>query len=281
MTEIFHKSFTILSESVEDSVREIDFFYPSGSLKIRGLLMIPVELHAPYPLLVFNHGGINGIYPGLKFIMLELARDEGFIVFAPSYRGEDGSDGEIEIARGEVDDVLNGLELLLEWGLVDRDRVYMVGSSHGALITLIAMARDSKGLIGKGVFGYGIADIFQWLKYLEDMGMLDDERVALESYPFNIDDADEVRLRNGLEYVDKIKAPFLIIQGEDDNLVPSEQAYILKDAADKAGIGGVKVAMIPHGGHGLLTKTETLADGTKRKSKPCEEAWRIILDFLK
>ena len=281
MADIISKPTTIISDSVIDNAREIDFLYPSGSLIIHGLLVLPVDLKNPSPLLVFNHGGINGIYPGLKFISRELARDEGFIVFASSYRGEDGSDGEIEIAKGEVDDVLNGLELIAKSEIVDRDGIYMVGSSHGALITLIAMARDSKALVKKGVFGYGIADIFQWLRYLEDEGMLDDERVALESYPFSIDDEEEIHLRNGVEYLDKINVPLLVIHGEEDDLVPPEQAKMLKDAADKAGLKDVQVAMIANGGHGFLTKTEVLSDGVKRKSKPCEEAWRIILEFLK
>jgi dipeptidyl aminopeptidase/acylaminoacyl peptidase len=280
MANLIPKSSTIISDSVIENAREIDFLYPSDSLIIHGLLIAPLELKPKNPLLVFNHGGINGIYPGLRFISRELAHDNGFVVFASSYRGEDGSDGEVEIAKGEVDDVLNGLRLIAESDFIDRDKVFMVGSSHGALITLIAMAKDTKRLIKKGVYGYGISDIFAWTKYLKEKGMLDDDRVGFDSYPFGIDDLDEVHLRNGVEYIDKIKVPLLIVQGEDDDLVPPEQALILKDAADKAGIKDVSIAMIPHGVHGLLTKTEMHEGSPRRKSPECEQAWKIILEFL-
>ena len=273
--------FEVVSDETNDSIREIDFFYPSDNLRVRGRLFIPANSEPPFKLIVFNHGGINGIYEGIKIISRELAKNHGFAVFAPSYRGEDDSEGEIEIAAGEVDDVLNGLKLLVEISFVDRNNVYMVGSSHGALITLIAMAKDKDTLIKKGVFGYGVADIFRWWTFLDENGMHEETGLSLSTYPGKPDEyPDYFKMRNGMDYISQINAPLLIVHGEDDKLVPLEQAYILKKAADDTGIETVNLVVIPNAGHGLLTKRETFEDGSYKKSPGCVKAWEIILQFI-
>ena len=49
------------------------------------------------PGLIFNHGGVSGVTEGTRALCRRLAK-QGFVVFAPSYRGEDDSEGEIEVA---------------------------------------------------------------------------------------------------------------------------------------------------------------------------------------
>lgn len=271
----------IVSDITNNSIREIDFFYPSDNLRVRGRLFLPASSEPPFKLIVFNHGGINGIYEGISIISRELVESNGYAVFAPSYRGEDDSEGEIEIACGEVDDVLNGLKLLVESSVLDRSKIYMVGSSHGALITLIAMAKDENLLIRKGVFGYGVADISRWWHYLDENDMHEDTGVSASSYPGSPEDnPDFYKKRNGVDYISKIKAPLLIIHGEDDKLVPLEQALFLMRAANDAGIKNVNLEVIPNAGHGLLTGRDTFEDGTYRKKPECIKAWDLILKFI-
>jgi dipeptidyl aminopeptidase/acylaminoacyl peptidase len=271
----------IVTDTTHEGVREVDFFYRSNALRVRGMLTLPIDEYPPFPLIVFNHGGIQGIYAGLKAISHDLSANHGYVVFAPSYRGEGGSEGEVELAHGEVDDVLNGLKLVVSSKDIDKNRVFMVGSSHGALITLIAMSKDKEGLIRKGVWGYGIADIFKWWEYLEVNGYLDNNLISREYYPGDPKDNFEFfNDRNGMNYISGIKAPLLIIQGDRDWIVPVEQAHMLKKAFDDAGIDNVRLEIVEGADHGLLTDRETLPDGTKIKSKHCKHAWKLIIDFL-
>lgn len=281
MLENLSKDIDIISDTSSNDIREIDFFYQSDGLKVRGLLFLPQKQNPPFKLIVFNHGGVKGIYEGIRIISRMLARENGFAIFAPSYRGEDDSEGEIEIAAGEVDDVLNGLYLLMENELFDKEKTYMIGSSHGALITLIAMSKDTNRIIKKGVFAYGIADIFKWWKYLEENELLDDLDVSGSLYPGTPDEIpDYYHKRNGIEYISRIKAPLLIVHGENDHIVDVRQAHILKDAADDAGIKNVTLEIILDGYHGLLTERKTLPDGSFQLTKECITAWQIILDFI-
>jgi dipeptidyl aminopeptidase/acylaminoacyl peptidase len=266
-------SVEILDSTSDSSCHTLDFFYPSGDLRIRGLLVLPSDVNALLPLIVFNHGGINGLYPGLRMISRELASEHGFAVFASSYRGEDGSDGAIEIACG--------MELLQKCKFIDAKRIFMVGSSHGALITLIAMAKDKGKHIKKGVWGYGIADIFKWWDYLELNNLLNDDNVSSEYYPGDPSEyPDWVHHRNGIEYISSIKAPLLIIHGMEDKLVPVEQSRILYQSAIDAGVENVELLEIPNDGHGLLTRFSDKEDGSRIKSVSCKAAWKTIIDFI-
>lgn len=270
----------IISDTTHNQISEIDFFYKSDNLRVRGYLSIPINHPTPIPLIVLNHGGIKGIYDGLKAIAHLLSENHGYAVLAPSYRGEDGSDGEIEIAHGEVDDVLNGTRLILESSDIDQNQVYMVGGSHGALITLIAMAKDTDGIIKKGVCAYGIMDIFKWWDYMRKNELLDDVLVANEYYPGHPEDNyDWFKRRHGLDYADRINAPVLIIHGDADWLVPHDQAHILYDAMKEAG-KSVEIEIIKGGEHGILTERDTPPDGTKTQSNHCIQVWERILGFF-
>jgi dipeptidyl aminopeptidase/acylaminoacyl peptidase len=94
----------------------------------------------PFPLLISNHGGYRGIGDFSGGACADNARF-GFVTALSSYRGEDGSDGAIEICKGEVDDVLELTRITQGLPFVDASRSVMYGISHGGCITLRAVAR--------------------------------------------------------------------------------------------------------------------------------------------
>ena len=60
---------------------------------------------------------------------------------------------------------------------------------------------------------------------------------------------------NPITYIDKDSAPFLIMHGEEDKLVPMNQSEMLDEALRKAGVEStlVRVAKNGHGGPGFTT----------------------------
>src|SRR5262245_2244101 len=80
--------------------------YQSGDLRVIGEVCRPV---APghYPIFMINHGGWGGLgseWTPQVSACVALAR-LGYFVIEPSYRGEDGSAGVIELCAGEAADV--------------------------------------------------------------------------------------------------------------------------------------------------------------------------------
>jgi dipeptidyl aminopeptidase/acylaminoacyl peptidase len=251
--------------------------YRSGELTVKGLLFVP-EGSARLPTIVFCHDGISGISRQHRLASIRLAK-LGFVVFAPSYRGEDGSDGTVEVAKGEVDDVLEAIPLLQKLDRVDGNRIAIVGASHGALIGLLAAARSDQ--IKSAVLAYGVMDIYRWWNYLHRDGHLGHDAVSERTYG----DGPESRpescvMRNGLTVVPKIKCPVLLLQGGRDEIVPPEQAREMKRALDAAG-KPCELQIYPDCLHGFLVYAPYLKHGVKpAERRETAQAWSTMLDFL-
>ncbi|WP_382735052.1 S9 family peptidase, partial [Streptomyces sp. NPDC056683] len=136
-------------ESKIKSNREIISWQSSDGLEIEGVLSTPVEFDAnkKYPLLVVIHGGpawasfpifsdcFNEKYPIEQFV------EKGFIVLEPNYRGSSGYGNEFLKANhrkqgiADYEDVISGVDKLVEEGIVDKDRVGVMGWSNGGYIS--------------------------------------------------------------------------------------------------------------------------------------------------
>lgn len=118
--------------------------FRSGELTLRGILVQPAGA-GPFPAVVYARGG-NREYGQLRFLdvvrMLAIAEGEGGrVVLAPEYRGEGGSDGEPELGKGDVDDVMAAVEALSAWPRADTRSLALVGSSRGGLVAAWALTR--------------------------------------------------------------------------------------------------------------------------------------------
>ena len=255
--------------------------YTSGSLAVKGRLYYPQSCSKPLPLIIFNHDGISGISPQHKLCCVRLAR-RGYLVFAPSYRGEDGSQGGIEIAKGEVQDVLAAYNYLRSSPYCQSEKgVVLMGASHGALISLLAAARLPQEEVRGLIFAYGVADIYAWWDYLRATNQLGGDPITRRTYG----DGPQARpasfaLRHGLSAVPHIQAPVLILQGQLDTITPPSQAEALFSAFQAAG-REVTLRLYPHCLHGFLVYAPYLTKGVSAQEKAeTEEAWEEVFTFL-
>ncbi len=259
-------------------------FYASGKLKINALIVAPEKTPQylsfdRYPVILFNHGGISGLNENAKRRCRELSA-QGYVVFASSFRGEDQSEGEIEVALGEVDDVLAGLHWLAQHANIERadlERVALVGFSHGALISLQAAKRAHR--FKALVFSYGVSDIYRWVQYLRDTKQLGQDALTMKIYGTGPQSRPaEYAARHGLANVDALdpKLEVLIMQGKLDEIVPPAQAEALARAL-KARAIKTSVRYFPNATHGFLIRREALVGLEKQQS---DQAWREIYVFL-
>ena len=87
--------------------------YPSAVGDLVAYLSPDPKDGKKHPALVYAHGGFGGIN-GLQFGKEQFApfREEGYIIFCPSWRGENENAGKYEMFYGEVDDALAGIDFV-------------------------------------------------------------------------------------------------------------------------------------------------------------------------
>ncbi|MGM9991779.1 MAG: alpha/beta hydrolase family protein [Candidatus Bruticola sp.] len=257
-----------------------EWTYPSGKLKVKGRLYLPPK-EGQLPLVIFNHDGISGISKYHELSSLRLA-SQGWAVFSPSYRGEDGSEGEIEIAKGETDDVLNAFRLLRARPNIDKRQIYFMGASHGALISLLAAARLQPNDIQGLIFAYGVADIYSWWDYLKEVGKLGNDPITKRTYG----DGPQSRplsfsMRHGLTAAAKLQIPVLILQGGLDDITPPEQGQVLARTL-KANSVSCKFLQYPNCLHGFLVYAPYIKKGVSTAERQeTEQAWQEVFNFLR
>lgn len=94
-----------------------------------------------YPLLVFPHGGVHSDFNTYYTHILRELLSQGYIIVAAEYRGSTGYGyshyRKIDYGGLEVEDVDASRQYMIDnYSIVDKNRVGILGWSHGGLITL-------------------------------------------------------------------------------------------------------------------------------------------------
>jgi dipeptidyl aminopeptidase/acylaminoacyl peptidase len=144
-----------------------------------------------------------------------------------NYRGSDGF-GQAwrdeltgNVGFLELEDELAGLDDLIARGLADPARVVLGGWSWGGYVTLLGMGRHPERWIA-GIAGVPVADYVA--AYEDEAPILQ----ALDRALFGGSPQTAPRLfseRNPISYVDDVRAPLLIMAGENDSRCPIRQVW--------------------------------------------------------
>ena len=122
------------------------------------------------PLLVLPHGGVHGDFTTYYAHIVRELIAQGYIVVAPEYRGSTGYGRshyrKIDYGGREVGDCLAARD----WAVanhprVDKNRVGMLGWSHGGLITLMSLF-DHPDSYACGFAGVPVSDLVLRMGYL-------------------------------------------------------------------------------------------------------------------
>ena len=104
------------------------------------------ENRITYPLVVLSHGSIYGLTQAYREIAFEFAH-RGYVVLASSYRGRGGregrSQGHPQLARGEVLDLLQLVQIGRQIEYIDSQRIAMLGFEDGATTALLGIQRSN------------------------------------------------------------------------------------------------------------------------------------------
>ncbi len=241
----------------------------SAGLEVHGLLYEPrlsgttgPEVERP-PLLVMVHGGPTSRAEPAFATGTQLWTTRGWAVLDVNHSGSTGFGRAYrDRLRGawgvlDIDDTVTGALSLADAGIVDRDRLAIRGGSAGGYSVLRSMTTSDAFAAGTSLFG--VADLTALAEHTHKF-----ESRYLDSLvaPFP-EGAAVYRERSPLHHADRLHGELLLLQGEDDLVVPLAQAEAMAAAMHDAG-RDVELVVYPGEGHGFRLGA-TIVDALERE----------------
>ena len=190
-------------------------------LKFSAYIFIPttIDYKKKYPLLVLPHGGVHGNFTVFYAHILRELIAQGYIIVAPEYRGSSGYGKafreQIDYGGAEVDDVYASRGYMLEnYDFIDKNRVGILGWSHGGYIALFNIFRNPEAY--KVAFaGVPVSDL------IARMGYKNESYRQLFSANYHLkksaaDNVEEYRKRSPAWNAAQLKTPLLIHTNTND-----------------------------------------------------------------
>jgi dipeptidyl aminopeptidase/acylaminoacyl peptidase len=245
------------------SVKTVSWLAPDGTT-VEGVLELPKgysKTDGPLPMYVDLHGGpTSARQAALQFSMYGrgLLSTQGWAVLSPNYRGSTGYGDKFLtdlIGREndiEVQDILAGVDAMIDRGIADKDKLAVGGWSNGGYLTNCIIATTN--IFKAASSGAGVFDqTMQW---------------AIEDTPGHVVNyaqglpwtaADKLQDMSPIYEADNITTPTIIHVGAGDARVPAEQSLALYRSLHDYLDVPTQLITYPGTGHGLSKMTHRRA----------------------
>lgn len=256
---ITHLNDDLFAQKASGAVEEIWYESSADGRRIHGWIVTPPGFDANhrYPLVLEIHGGPFANY-GPRFSMeAQLYAAAGYVVLYTNPRGSTsyGEDFGNLIHHAypgqDYDDLMSGVDAVLERGYVDPDRLYVTGGSGGGVLTAWIVGhtdRFAAAVVAKPVIN--------WTSWL----------LTADMYPFGAkywfedlpwENPEAYWQRSPLAYVGNVTTPTMVLTGEDDTRTPMSESEQLYQALQLEGVPSALVR-VPGAAHGIASRPSGL-----------------------
>lgn len=227
--------------------------------KIQGWVVTPPDFDPSkkYPMILEIHGGPFTSYGAVYSAEIQAYAAAGYVVLYSNPRGSTSYGEEFgnlihhDYPNHDYEDLMSGVDALLEKGYVDEDNLFVTGGSGGGVLTAWIVGKTDRfraAVVAKPVIN--------WTSFV----LYADNAQFFSKYWFGKkpwEDPENYFKRSPLSYVGNVTTPTMLLTGEEDYRTPiaeSEQFY----AALK--LENVETAMvrIPGAGHGIANRPSNL-----------------------
>ncbi|MDE5113172.1 MAG: S9 family peptidase [Trichodesmium sp. St15_bin1_1] len=223
-------------------------------LTIHGYLTKPVGVSAPTSAVLLVHGGPWARDTWGYRAQAQWLANRGYVVLQVNFRGSTGygkdflNAGNREWGGKMHDDLVDGVNWLVEKGIANKDKIAIMGASYGGYSTLVGLTFTPE-VFAAGVDIVGPSSLITLTQtippYWEPLKKQFFYRVGnLETEP------DFLQSRSPLFFVDKIQKPLLIGQGANDPRVKESESEQIVKAMEDAG-KPVEYVLYKDEGHGF------------------------------
>ena len=224
-------------------------------MEIEGLITYPLgyESGKRYPLLVSVHGGPaiawSQFFIGLQSFYGPIAAfaANGYTVLRCNVRGSTGYGKAFR--RGnyrdwggkDVQDLLSGVDHVIDLGVADPERMGIVGWSYGGYLTAATITQTAR--FRAAVIGDGMVNLVSYAMGHDSPDFLP-SHFGGEVWEVK----DLLLARSPIAHVDRVNTPTLILHGEHDQRVPIWQGYEFYNALKRRGCP-TQMVVYPRTGH--------------------------------
>ena len=251
--EAWHHPSTPEIDATAFARAEVKTYPAHDGTKIPVLVRRPLRCASdPCPVVVAFHGGPEAqALPGFS-VAAQAFVDAGFVFVEPNVRGSDGygkawlhaDDGPKRLA------VITDIEDAAKWVRTElasggkAPKVGVYGGSYGGYSSLIGMTMFA-GAYDAGVDVVGVSNLVTFLENTAPYR----RSLRTSEYGDPEKDRDALIKLSPITYVDRVKAPLLILQGANDPRVPAGEAVQMHEALTGRGISS-ELMIFPDEGHG-------------------------------
>lgn len=194
------------------------------------------------PALVWVHGGPGGQSRLSYFALIQYLTNHGYAILAVNNRGSGGYGKTFnhmdDKNHGDKDlkDCVSGKDFLASTGVIDMEKVGIIGGSYGGYMTMAALAFEPEAFnVGVNIFG-----VTNWLRTLKSIPPhWESFKKALYDELGDPNTEDSVRLYNisPVFHTQNVTKPLMVLQGAND-------VRVLQVESDEI-VAGVKANGVP------------------------------------
>lgn len=234
-------------------VEEI-WYDSSDGARIQGWIVKPADFdpNNDYPLILSIHGGPHGMY-GLNFqYRFHEFASRGYVVLYTNPRGSTGYGQAFANAidnaypgRRDYEDLMYGVDAILEQGYIDEDRMFVTGCSGGGVLTAWIVTQTDRFSAAAS-----LCPVINWISFAGQADIAYWANVRFR--PYFWEDPTRWLEHSPIMHVQNVTTPTLLMTGDKDLRTPLHQAEEFYSALK---IRGVPTMLIPMRGeyHGTTS----------------------------
>lgn len=249
----------LLGHKTLGKVEELHVSSSFDGRDVEGWIVYPPNYEAgkKWPLILEIHGGPVSNYGPRFSAEVQLYAAAGYVVLYMNPRGSDSYGEEFvnlihhNYPSQDYDDLMTGVDALIERGIADPDQLYVTGGSGGGVLTAWIVGKTDRfkaAVVAKPVINW---TSFNLTADLTSMA----SRYWFGAFPW--EDQEQYWRRSPLSLVGNVTTPTMLLTGESDYRTPiaeSEQFYV----ALKLRKVDTAMVRIPEASHGIASRPSNL-----------------------